>query len=58
MKEIQFIKTNIVSGPVDDVVNTLKEAKEKSKFLGGNIYLNKMLILVKEKNAIYKVKKQ
>lgn len=55
--KVKFIKTNIISSPVDDVVDDLKELKEKSKWLEGNVYSNNMLVFVKEKNAIYKVKK-
>ena len=54
--KIKFVKTNIIGGVVDDVVDTWKELKEKSKWLEGNIYSNNMLVFVKEKNAIYKVK--
>lgn len=54
--KIKFIKTNIIGGSVDDVVNTFQELKEKSKWLEGNVYSNNMLVFVKEKNAIYKVK--
>lgn len=57
MERIKFLKTNIIGGPVDDVVETLKQAKEKSQFLDGQLYQNNMLIFIKEKNAIYKVKK-
>lgn len=53
---IKFIKTNIIAGDVDDVVNTLKEAKEKATYFDGNLYVDNMLVFIKEKNAIYKVK--
>lgn len=56
MKKITFKKTNIISCNVDDVVNSLKETKEKATWLDGNLYINNMLIFIKEKNAIYQVK--
>lgn len=56
MKKITFKKTNIISCNVDDIVNSLKEAKEKATWLDGNLYVNNMLIFIKEKNAIYQVK--
>ena len=54
---IKLIKTNIIQATVDDVVDTLKQAKEKCTWLDGNLYTNNMLIFIKEKNAIYRVKK-
>lgn len=55
MKEFKFIKTNIW-GAVDDVVKDLKELKEKSKLLDGNVYQSGMLIYVEDKKAVYKVR--
>lgn len=55
-KKIKFVKTNIIGGKVEDVVDTLEIAKCKSKWLEGNLYSQGMLIFVKDKNAIYKVK--
>lgn len=54
---IKYKKTNIISCQLDDIVKDLKELREKSKFLDGNLYEKGMLILVKEKNAIYKIVK-
>lgn len=53
MKKITFKKTNIIGGNVDDVVNSLKEAKEKATWLDGNLYVNNMLIFIKEKKTQY-----
>lgn len=52
---IRYKKTNIIGGYVDDIVKDLKELKEKSKWLDGCIYTKGMLILVEDKNAIYKI---
>jgi hypothetical protein len=56
MKHFKIIKTNIVESQVDDVVKNLKELKNKTTWLEGNVYQDGMLVFVQEKQAIYKMK--
>lgn len=56
MRKLRVVKTNIIGGNVDDVVDTYKQLKDKLTWLDGCIYENNMLVFVKDKQSIYKVK--
>jgi len=58
LKEQYYKKTNIVGCNVDDIVEDLKQLKDKMTWLEGNLYSKGMLIFVEDKQAIYEIKER